>query len=90
MTHLGHVGSGLSERMRRELAAKLSEIQRDDSPFSATVREPSHQGRAGWLRDWWVLSNTANSLAGCGIPTGKRWFRLSDPKEAAAPTRSPV
>jgi bifunctional non-homologous end joining protein LigD len=48
LDYVGHVGTGFTDKMLRELEADLAPLTRDDSPFAAVVPRP-HAKDARWV-----------------------------------------
>jgi bifunctional non-homologous end joining protein LigD len=95
LRHAGQVGSGINERMRRELRARLDDLVRDDSPLRPVPRlkearwvEPTIVIRAEFAD--WTTDNLLRQAAFKGVEIGRdpRTVRRERAIETATATAS--
>jgi bifunctional non-homologous end joining protein LigD len=83
LRYAGRVGSGLDERKRSVLEAKLAPLARGTSPFDKTPKLPGPH----WVDPELVVDVRFQNWTGAGILRAPRYRGLRDDKEASEVVR---
>jgi bifunctional non-homologous end joining protein LigD len=87
LDYVGHVGTGFTDRMLRDLEAELASLARDDSPFAAAVPRP-HAKDARWVEPRLVGEVAFGEWTREGRLRHPAWRGLRPDKDVAEVTRA--
>jgi bifunctional non-homologous end joining protein LigD len=86
--YLGHVGTGFTDAMLRDLSARLAPLARKDSPFDAPIPK-EHARDAHWVQPRLVGEVEFRQLTNDGLLRHSSWRGLRpdrDPDDISLPT----